>query len=46
MSVDFSFLVFFFYSTVMPVSMQELLWYDEVLAAELRTGDASSFADR
>ena len=33
-------------SAVVPVSMQELLWYDEVLAAELRTGEASSFADR
>ena len=26
-------------------AMQELLWYDEVLAAELRSGEASSFAD-
>lgn len=26
--------------------MQELTWYDEVLSAELRTGDATSFADR
>ncbi|DBA71743.1 TPA: hypothetical protein ACH3X2_011015 [Trebouxia sp. C0005] len=25
---------------------KELLWYDEVLAAELRSGEASSFADR
>ena len=26
--------------------LQELAWYDEVLSAELRSGDASSFADR
>jgi len=26
--------------------MQEPLWYDDVLAAELRSGEASSFADK
>ncbi len=26
-------------------AMQEPLWYDEVLTAELRSGEASSFAD-
>lgn len=28
------------------VVMQELMWYDEVLAAELRSGPITSFADR
>ena len=28
------------------VAVQELMWYDEVLPAELRSGPITSFADR
>lgn len=28
------------------VNVQELMWYDEALSAELRSGPISSFADR